>query len=315
MFRNKKMINFTLRSEEFRNHMQILVTGANGQLGRELQLEIPHSDIRSARVVAVDSAHCDIVDRQAVERLVGELHPDVIINCAAYTAVDRAEAEPDRAKAVNCTGAANLADAARRHDALMIHISTDYVFDGTRRIPYTEADNPSPINVYGRTKLAGERAVSESGCRNIIIRTQWLYSPFGHNFMKTMLELARHRDRISVVCDQYGSPTTAADLARAIVKILSDSAGCRDIPCGIYNFASAGQASWYDFAKAIFELSGSSVELLPIPTSEYPTAARRPQFSVLDTSLIRNRFGVTTPDWHASLAETLRRLGDPENIL
>ncbi len=284
--------------------MKILVTGSSGQLGHELQLTL--SGI--GQIAAVGSAQCDICSRADVERTVAETAPDVIINCAAYTAVDRAESERDAADRVNRTGAANLARAAAEHDAALIHISTDYVFDGLKGSPYTEQDAAAPVNYYGLSKLRGEEEIRSSGCRGIILRTQWLYSPFGHNFLKTMLQLGRSRSEIEVVNDQYGSPTAAADLAAAIAAILPHTAADRSMHGEIFHYAAAGSATWYDFAVEIFRLARIDCRVRPIDTAGYPTAARRPACSLLATGKLRERFGIVPPDWHDGLARCLHRI-------
>ncbi len=284
--------------------MKILVTGSSGQLGRELQLTLGGI----GQIAAVGSAQCDICCRADVERTVAEAAPDVIINCAAYTAVDRAESEHDAADRVNRTGAANLARAAAGHDAALIHISTDYVFDGLKGSPYTEQDAAAPINYYGLSKLRGEEEIRSSGCRGIILRTQWLYSPFGHNFLKTMLQLGRSRSEIKVVNDQYGSPTAAADLAAAIAAILPHTVADRSMHGEIFHYAAAGSATWYDFAVEIFRLARIDCHVRPIATAAYPAAACRPACSLLATGKLRERFGIVPPDWRDGLARCLRRI-------
>lgn len=284
--------------------MKILVTGSSGQLGRELLLTL--GDI--GQIAAVGSAQCDISRRSDVDRTMAETAPDVIINCAAYTDVNRAESERDAADRVNRTGAANLARAAAERDAALIHISTDYVFDGMKGSPYTEQDTAAPVNFYGLSKLRGEEEIVRSGCRGIILRTQWLYSPFGRNFLKTMLQLGRSRSEIEVVNDQYGSPTAAGDLAAAIAEILPHMAADRSMRGEIFHYAAAGSATWYDFAAEIFRIARIGCRALPIATAEYPTAVRRPACSLLATGKLRERFGIVPPDWRDGLARCLRRI-------
>ena len=227
---------------------------------------------------------------------------DTIINCAAYTAVDRAEDEPGPAAEINTQAVANLAKAAQKGDCLLIHISTDYVFDGTATTPYTEKIKTCPVSVYGKTKLAGEEAIIRSGCFYIIIRTAWLYSAFGHNFVKTILRLAEERPEINVVNDQIGTPTYAEDLAKAIVKIMANDDRVEHE--GIYHYSNAGVCSWYDFAVEIVRLSGLNCRVNPVTTAEYPTKTHRPAYSVLDKTKIKHTFGVEVPEWQ----EALRRM-------
>lgn len=269
--------------------MKVLITGAQGQLGTELRASAP----AHVQIIATDVSALDITDRERVKTFVADSKPDLIINAAAYTAVDKAEAEPDLAFKINRDGAAHLAEAAHAHGARLIHISTDYVFDGTQSTPYKPADKPNPINVYGASKLAGEQAVlqgTEGGA--LIVRTAWVYSTTGTNFVKTMLRLLRERDEVRVVCDQIGTPTHAAGLARALWQFVG-LPGVR----GIYHWTDAGTASWYDFASAI---RCSAQILLPairwgrvasIATVDYPTAARRPPYGVLDKRSTWRRIG------------------------
>lgn len=286
--------------------MRILVTGAAGQLGRELQRlaarKAPHNDY-----VFTDAAQLDICDRDAVRRAVAGLHPGAIVNCAAYTDVERAESEPDAADRVNRLAAGYLAEAAEATGATLFHISTDYVFDGRQCRPYDEQAPTAPLGVYGRTKRAGERAVAESGCRHLIFRTAWLYSEHGRNFLKTMLRLTAERDRLQVVCDQTGTPTWAADLARAIFDRI-ESGDYREAQ-GIYHFSDEGACSWYDFAVEIAAAAGRDrCRIVPCRTEEYPTRAERPAYSVLDKTKIRNAFRIAIPHWRQSMLECLKRM-------
>lgn len=277
----------------------ILITGANGQLGSELR-KIGFSPLDE--VFFTDVAELDITDYTAIEKFIQVHEVDTIINCAAYTAVDRAEDEPGPAAEINTQAVANLAKAAQKEDCLLIHISTDYVFDGTATTPYTEKIKTCPVSVYGKTKLAGEEAIIRSGCFYIIIRTAWLYSAFGHNFVKTILRLAEEQPEINVVSDQIGTPTYAEDLAKAIVKIMANDDRVEHE--GIYHYSNAGVCSWYDFAVEIVRLSGLNCRVNPVTTAEYPTKTHRPAYSVLDKTKIKHTFGVEVPEWQ----EALRRM-------
>ena len=274
----------------------ILVTGANGQLGSELRkMGFTHLD----EVYFTDVEELDITDYTAIEHFVKEHEIDTIINCAAYTSVDKAEEVPELAAKINTEAVANLAKVAAREDCLLIHVSTDYVFDGNGSVPYTEKDKPCPTSVYGRTKLAGEQAILKSGCFHIIIRTAWLYSTFGNNFVKTILRLAGERPEITVVADQIGTPTYAEDLARAIVDIMGSEERIEHE--GIYHFSNEGVCSWYDFAREIVRLSGRECKVVPVTTAEYPTKTQRPAYSVLDKTKIRDTFGIEVPEWKNAL--------------
>lgn len=274
----------------------ILVTGANGQLGSELRkMGFTHLD----EVYFTDVEELDITDYTAIEHFVKEHEIDTIINCAAYTSVDKAEEVPELAAKINTEAVANLAKVAAREDCLLIHVSTDYVFDGNGSVPYTEKDKPCPTSVYGRTKLAGEQAILKSGCFHIIIRTAWLYSTFGNNFVKTILRLAGERPEIMVVADQIGTPTYAEDLARAIVAIMGSEERIEHE--GIYHFSNEGVCSWYDFAREIVRLSGRECKVVPVTTAEYPTKTQRPAYSVLDKTKIRDTFGIEVPEWKNAL--------------
>lgn len=277
--------------------MTYLITGSKGQLGTELCKLLPQA-------LAVDYTGLDITDAAAVKNYVSAHAVDVIINCAAYTAVDKAEDEPEKAAAVNTQGVANLAASG----AAVIHISTDYVFDGTGHRPYTPQDTPRPVSVYGRTKLAGEQALMESAETAVIIRTAWLYSPHGNNFVKTMLRLGAERKDINVVCDQIGSPTSTADLAAAICAILPRlKKGMK----GIYHYTNEGVCSWYDFAVEIMALGKRNCKVHPVPSSQYPAKAARPFYSVLDKTAISNDFGITIPHWKESLDACMQELREP----
>lgn len=279
--------------------MVVVVTGASGQLGQALQYiagNYAHIDFHFA-----SSQELDVTSKQSINDYFLKHKPDACINAAAYTAVDKAESEPEKAFAINVTGAKNVAYACKQHDVLMLHISTDFVFDGTKETPYTEDDEPNPQSVYGSTKLQGEKEVRAIVDKYYIIRTSWVYSQFGNNFMKTMLRLGSERDSLNVVSDQTGTPTNAVDLAKALIAIIKSGKG----NYGIYNFSNEGKCSWYDFAAEIFKLNRIDIDLKPIPTSAYPTPAKRPGYSVLDKNKIKAVFGLEVAAWSVSLANTL----------
>lgn len=282
--------------------MKILVTGANGQLGMELRTELEKSFPSCA--VFTDHETLDITDAKAVEAFVTNNDITHIVNCAAYTAVDRAEEEKMQCARLNTDAVKNIALAADAAGAKVIHISTDYVFDGTNHRPYRESDKVNPISQYGTTKRKGETSLLALSPEAIIIRTAWLYSSHGKNFVKTMLRLAKEDHEIRVVCDQVGTPTYARDLARAIAKVLKS----QQWVAGIYHFTDEGAASWYDFAKAIFRIAGKDVKVIPIPTEDYPTPASRPAYSILDRSRIKATYGVEIPHWEESLADCIAEL-------
>lgn len=282
----------------------ILITGANGQLGSEMRRLWNNPD---DRCLFTDVAELDITSEEAVRRTVAAEHIDVIVNCAAYTAVDRAEEDEARADLLNHRAPAILASAAREQGATLIHISTDYVFDGTGHLPYTEEDPTAPASVYGRTKLAGEEAIRRSGCHYLIFRTAWLYSEFGNNFVKTMLRLTGERDRLTVVFDQVGSPTYAADLAAALLHIVGSGAYVGHD--GVYHYANEGVCSWYDFACAIAQCAGhTQCDIAPCHSWEYPSKVRRPAYSVLDKSKTKETFGLRIPHWHEAMIRCMQRL-------
>ena len=281
--------------------MRILLTGCNGQVGWELERSLaPFGE-----VIALNRQQLDLADGASIRRATRAATSNVIVNAAAYTAVDRAESEPALASAVNGIAAGILADEARRCDALLVHYSTDYVFDGEKGAPYREDDPPSPASVYGRSKLEGEQAIQASGCRHLILRTGWVYAARGNNFLRTVLKLARERGELSVVGDQTGSPTSAHELAAATATLLAQGTPAD----GIYHLSAAGQTSWYDYALAIVSLAGlADTKVRRITTAEYPTAARRPRYSVLSNEKIRNAAGIALADWRAPLEAVCRAL-------
>ena len=283
--------------------MKTLITGANGQLGTELH-EILEREF-PGQTLYTDVQELDLTNAKAVDSYVANNEITHIVNCAAYTAVDRAEEEKMLCAAVNTDAVKNLAMAADANGAKIIHISTDYVFDGTNHRPYRESDKVNPISQYGTTKRKGETLLLALAPQAIIIRTAWLYSAHGKNFVKTMLRLADSQPEIKVVCDQIGTPTFARDLARAVVKVLQSH---QWVP-GIYHFTDEGAASWYDFAKAIFRIAGKDVKVTPIPTEDYPTPASRPSNSILDRTRIKATYGIEIPHWEEALADCLRQLG------
>ena len=282
--------------------MRVLVTGAEGQLGRCIQRAI---EGRGDDYLFTDVAELDITNKAAVEAFVADNRVDVIINCAAYTNVEKAEDEEDKAHLLNAMAVGYLAEAAKRNDALLIHISTDYVYMGGCCSMLTEQSNPQPLNAYGRTKWAGEQAVMASGCHYLILRTAWLYSEYGSNFVKTMLRLTAEREQIRVVSDQLGTPTYAGDLAEAIVRIISE----RNFREGVYHYTNLGECSWWQFAKEIARLAGNEGCLVePCTTAEYPTKARRPLNTVLDKSKFLKTFGIEIPEWRESLKKCIDEL-------
>ena len=270
----------------------LLITGGNGQLGTELQALLPQA-------LAVDVADLDITDQAAVQAFVKENKIDTIVNCAAYTAVDKAEDEPEKCRKINVDGVKNLALTG----AKIVHVSTDYVFDGRGCRPYVETDAANPVSVYGRTKLDGEKAVLETTETCAIVRTAWLYSPYGGNFVKTMRRLGAEKEGISVVFDQIGTPTYAADLAQAIVDLLPRM---KDGTKEIYHYSNEGVCSWYDFAREIMKLSGLKCLVNPIESAQYPTKVKRPFYSVLNKSKIKS-LGINVPHWQESLEKCLKK--------
>lgn len=284
--------------------MKILITGAYGQLGNEMKLALPRHTQHTALFTDADTL--DICDPAAIERCVQANGIEAIVNCAAYTAVDKAETDETTARRINCDAVQNLGVVAARHELKIVHISTDYVFEGNACQPYTEQMSPAPISVYGRTKLAGEQVLSATCADAIIIRTAWLYSPFGNNFMKTMLRLGREREQLNVVFDQIGTPTYGADLAEAIYTILDH----RCTPAGIYHFTNEGVCSWYDFTLEIHKMAGINCRVQPITSDNYPTPAPRPHYSVLNKAKIKNTFHITIPHWTDGLQRCLKALCD-----
>ena len=291
--------------------MKVLVVGAQGQLARSLVAAAAYE--KDVDLVALGRPELDLLDRASLLRAVDDIRPTLVVNTAAYTAVDRAEAEPGLAHAINCEGAKLLAQITAQYELPLIHISTDYVFDGAKEGTYSEMDLPNPQNTYGRSKLAGEMSVMTANLRHIILRTSWLYSPHGHNFVKTILHLARERSEIRVVADQYGNPTYAPDLASAILSIARRlSTGSDGSPWGIYHAAGARAATWHELAefavRTAAEYGWRSVPVRAISTSEYPTPARRPPNSRLDCEKLATRFGVRLPAWPGSLKQCVAQL-------
>lgn len=285
----------------------ILVTGTNGQLGSELhQLSGLHSNYN---FTFISRNELDLSNSDAIQHWFVDKTFDVIINCAAYTAVDKAGSEPALAKAINTTAIGILARIAKEKNISLIHISTDYVFDGKNFKPYLETDPTDPQGVYGQTKLEGEQAMlAINPEKSVIIRTSWVYSSFGNNFVKTMLRLGREREELGVIYDQVGSPTSARDLALAILSIIQHPKLSTLPETEIYHFSNEGVCSWYDFAKAIFELSAIACHVNPIETKDYPTPATRPHYSLLNKAKIKNTFEITIPYWKDSLQECLEVL-------
>lgn len=279
--------------------MVILVTGASGQLGQSIQFIA--SNYSDCQFIFASSTDLDITNQERVNHFFDTNTIDFCINTAAYTAVDKAESEIEKAEAINVVGPRNLAIACQKSQVKLLHISTDFVFDGASSKPYLETDATNPLGIYGKTKLEGEQAVANAMNDYFIIRTSWVYSQFGNNFMKTMLRLASERDTLSIVSDQIGSPTNAIDLAKALLSIIQSNSS----KYGIYNFSNEGIASWYDFATEIFRINKVVINVNPIPTEAFPTPAKRPKYSLLDKSKIKNAFGIDIKTWQESLLQTL----------
>lgn len=281
---------------------KILIIGAGGQLGQCLKTVAERRGIND--IVFPAEAEANILDQPGLEKLLHKEKPAFVINCAAYTAVDKAEDEVELAKAVNETGAANLALACASNQAALVHISTDFVFEGNVVKLLSENDEAKPINVYGQTKLDGEKAVVALINEYFILRTSWLYSEYANNFVKTMLKLGAERDELNIIADQVGTPTYAIDLAHAIFDIIESGS----TQYGVYHYSNEGVTSWFDFATAIFDISHTTVKANPIPGSAYPTKAVRPAFSVMDKSKIKSTFNITIPYWRDSLVKCIEKL-------
>jgi len=280
----------------------IIVFGSAGQLGQCLKKVAEERNI--SQIHFLSSTEASVLDAEAIKASFIKYKPTFVINCAAYTAVDKAEDEAEQARAINKTGAENLAKACKVNGVTLIHISTDFVFKGDIAHPLSEDDTTGPTGVYGLTKLEGEQAIARILDEHIIIRTSWLYSEYGNNFTKTMLKFGAERDQLKIIVDQVGTPTYAIDLAVCILDIIASNKK----EYGIYHYSNEGVASWYDFAMAIFELSSTEVNVLPIPTSEYSTKATRPAYSILDKTKIKHTFGITIPYWRDSLAVCIQKL-------
>ena len=286
---------------------KVLLIGAKGQVGQELQVTLPFL----GEVISIGREELDLTNSEKIGQLIREIHPDYLVNAAAYTAVDKAETEPDLAYSINATAPKIMAESAEKIQAKFLHISTDYVFDGRKNTPYLETDLTNPLGVYGQSKLRGEEEIKTVNSQAIILRTAWVYGSYGKsNFVKTMLRLGKEREELKVVVDQLGSPTWSKDIAAAITQLLINA----DNPAGIYNFTNSGVASWFDLTKAIFEeakISGIPLKIqrvIPITTAEYPTPAVRPAYSVLSGQKISQQLGYIPPYWRDSLKAMLNQL-------
>ena len=288
--------------------MNILVSGSNGQLGSEIKDLV--TNYKDFNFFFRDLPELNICDAEALNTFIFNQNINAVINCAAYTAVDQAEEDVVIAEQVNAKGVLNLVNALKKVDGKLIHISTDYVFDGTSFLPYKESDPVSPIGVYGKTKRAGELAVINSDIDSIVIRTSWLYSAFGNNFVKTMMRLGKEKKKLNVIFDQIGTPTFAGDLASACLAILSSEQDRIDRARKVYHFSNEGVASWYDFATAIMEFGSLDCKVRPIETKDYPTPAKRPHYSVLNKSKIKIDFNIQIPYWRDSLSECILKLNN-----
>jgi len=287
--------------------MKVLITGSNGQLGSEIRELV--ANYSKLDLVFRNSHELDICSFEALQDFIIDHKINVVINCAAYTAVDKAEEDAETAERVNSMGVLNLVNALEKVNGKLIHISTDYVFDGDHFLPYKESDPVSPIGVYGETKREGELAVINSTLDAIVIRTSWLYSSYGNNFVKTMLRLGKQKEELGVIFDQVGTPTFARDLAKTCLEILSGSTSANINKNGnLYHYSNEGVASWYDFAISIMELGGVNCKVKPIQTKDYPTLAKRPQYSVLNKSKVKADFKIEIPYWRDSLKDCMEKI-------
>lgn len=294
--------------------MKILLLGKNGQIGWELQRALT----ALGEIITAGSEELDLTDIEAIRRTIREVRPGVIVNAAAYTAVDRAEDEPELAMAINGVAPGILAEEAARLNTVLVHYSTDYIFDGGKGTPYLEDDTPKPLNVYGQTKLAGEIAIRETGGSHLIIRTSWVYGLRGKNFLMTILRLAREKEELSIVDDQFGTPNWCRTVAETTARILKEiNSNQSENLSGIYNLSSSGETSWFQFAKEILAAEPRKKDqvcrkIIPIETGQYPTAAKRPKFSVLDNSKIQATFGITFKSWDSYLKELFDQAGSED---
>jgi len=282
--------------------MNTLVFGASGQLGQCIKSVSEKRGFMG--LIFPDEKDANILDVDILEALFKRYQPNYIINCAAYTAVDKAESDVDMARKINKDGPANLALLCKKYDAVFIQISTDFIFAGDTPYLLSEDDEAKPLSVYGLTKLEGEHVIEETFNRYFILRTSWLYSEYGNNFVKTMLRFGKEKEEVKIIADQIGTPTYAIDLASAILNIIS----ANSTAFGVYHYSNEGVTSWYDFAKAVFDISGSTIKIYPIRTEEYPTPAKRPKFSVMDKSKIKSTFNISIPYWRDSLIKCINIL-------
>ena len=287
--------------------MRVLITGSNGQLGSEIKALA--ANYKKLDFVFKDLPELDICNFEALQAFIIDYNINIVINCAAYTAVDKAEEDAEIAEKVNSNGVLNLVNALETIDGKLIHISTDYVFDGNHFLPYKESDPVSPIGVYGETKRSGELAALNSAIDAIVIRTSWLYSSYGNNFVKTMLRLAKQKEELSVIFDQVGTPTYARDLAKTCLEILTGVNSAKISKNGnLYHYSNEGVASWYDFAISIMKIGGENCKVKPIQTKDYPALAKRPQYSVLNKSKIKTDFKIEIPYWRDSLKDCIKKI-------
>ena len=287
--------------------MRVLITGSNGQLGSEIKALA--ANYKKLDFVFKDLPELDICNFEALQAFIIDYNINIVINCAAYTAVDKAEEDAEIAEKVNSNGVLNLVNALETIDGKLIHISTDYVFDGNHFLPYKESDPVSPIGVYGETKRSGELAALNSAIDAIVIRTSWLYSSYGNNFVKTMLRLAKQKEELSVIFDQVGTPTYARDLAKTCLEILTGVNSAKISKNGnLYHYSNEGVASWYDFAISIMKIGGENCKVKPIQTKDYPALAKRPQYSVLNKSKIKTDFKIEIPYWRDSLKDCIEKI-------
>ncbi|MBN1819675.1 MAG: dTDP-4-dehydrorhamnose reductase [Prolixibacteraceae bacterium] len=286
--------------------MRILITGAKGQLGNEINAL--SGDFPQFQIILTDVDELDITNRDSVVDFIMEQNPDFLVNCAAYTAVDKAEDEPEKAKLINAVAPGILAEVCMENDIKLIHTSTDYVFDGTNHKPYIESDEVNPIGIYGKTKLQGELNCSFKNPESVIIRTSWLYSVFGNNFVKTILRLGKEKDILTVISDQVGTPTNAADLAKSILNIIEGVQKKKIFVPGIYHYSNEGVCSWYDFALAIVEMANMNCKVVPIKTEDYKSKAKRPHYSVLNKTKIKTTYQLEIPYWRDSLKSCIESI-------